>query len=144
MTRLTLETKTNRHRKKQKRYKVLHKMLKKCHTRSSDDVNLTTVTKPYTSLNRVDSRLAQFVGSEAKPDSEPTERLSAAKYLESPEQHAKFLQEYAEKVQSALNTDEILPDWPAARSEGESFEKFIDKGSDALIQDHRDLVEKLI
>ena len=58
--------------------------------------------------------------------------------------HYNLAKEYAEKVQSALNTDEILPDWPAVRSEGESFEKFIDKGSDALIQDHRDLVEKLI
>lgn len=43
-----------------------------------------------------------------------------------------------------LEKDDILPYWPAIRNEEETFEEFMDKGTDALIAEHPDLVEKLI
>lgn len=103
------------------------------------------ISKSYIRLIERGSRLEQFVVNDKKTDSEPTESLSATDYLEPVEEHGKILHEYAEKVQSVINNqDNTLPSWPAVRSEEESFEEFVNKGSDALIKDHEDLVKKLI
>jgi hypothetical protein len=48
------------------------------------------------------------------------------------------------KYLKLTNLDDTLPSWPAVRNEEETFEEFMDKGSDALIRDHEDLVKNLI
>ena len=54
------------------------------------------------------------------------------------------LDDICEKYLKLTNLDDTLPSWPAVRNEEETFEEFMDKGSDAIIRDHEDLVKNLI